>query len=89
MVNLLQNAMDAVRDVPRGQKPVQLRARAVDGMAEVAVRDAGRGLSAADSEHMFEPFFTTKPDGLGLGLAVSRSIIDAHRGKIWVERLLL
>ena len=55
-------------------------------MAEVAVRDTGAGVSAAAAERLFEPFFTTKPQGLGMGLAISRSIIEAHRGRIWVER---
>jgi signal transduction histidine kinase len=86
MVNLLQNAIDALRDAPHGRKEVQLCARATNGMAEVTVHDTGRGLSAEEAERMFEPFFTTKSEGLGLGLAISRSIIEAHGGKIWLER---
>jgi len=55
-------------------------------MAELAVRDTGTGVSAAATDRMFEPFFTTKAHGLGMGLAISRSILEAHRGRIWVKR---
>ncbi len=85
IVNLMQNAIDALRSVPRGRREIRLRVRAGKGIAEVAVRDTGRG-SAAAKEHMFEPFFTTKPTGMGMGLAISRSVIEAHAGRIWVER---
>jgi two-component system CheB/CheR fusion protein len=86
IVNLLQNAVDAVRDTRRDRKEIQLHARTVKGMAEVAVRDTGAGVSAIAAERLFEPFFTTKPQGLGMGLSISRSIIEAHGGRIWVER---
>jgi C4-dicarboxylate-specific signal transduction histidine kinase len=85
MVNLLQNAVDALRDAPSNRREIQLQVRAVKGIAEVAVRDTGTGVSAAATERMFEPFFTTKPNGLGMGLAISRSIIEAHRGRVWVK----
>jgi signal transduction histidine kinase len=55
------------------------------GLAEVAVRDTGSGISTSASERMFEPFFTTKAHGLGMGLAISRSILEAHHGRIWVK----
>lgn len=86
IVNLLQNAIDALRDAPTDRREIQLQARATKGTAEVAVRDTGSGVSTAALQHMFEPFFTTKPNGLGMGLAISRSIIEAHGGRLWVKR---
>jgi PAS domain S-box-containing protein len=86
LVNLIQNAIDAIREAPGGRQEIQLQVWAAKGMAEVAVRDTGTGVSAAAMEHMFDPFFTTKPNGLGMGLAISRSILEAHRGRIWVKR---
>ena len=85
VVNLMQNAIDVVREARRGHREIRLEARTVQGMAEVAVHDTGAGVSAAAAERLFEPFFTTKPTGLGLGLAISRSIIEAHQGRLWVE----
>lgn len=86
IVNLMQNAIDAIREAPSDRREIQLQVWAAKGMAEVAVRDTGTGVSAAAAEHMFEPFFTTKRHGLGMGLAISRSILEAHRGRVWVKR---
>jgi two-component system CheB/CheR fusion protein len=85
VVNLLQNAIDAVREIRSGPRVIRLEVRSVKGTAELAVTDTGRGLSAEAAERLFDPFFTTKAQGLGMGLAISRSIIEAHHGKIWVE----
>jgi two-component system sensor kinase FixL len=84
-VNLMQNAIDAIREAPGDRQEIQLQVWAAKGMAEVAVRDTGTGVSAAATERMFEPFFTTKQHGLGMGLAISRSILEAHRGRVWVK----
>lgn len=86
LVNLMQNAIDAIREAPGDRQEIQLQVWAAKGMAEVAVHDTGTGASAAAMEHMFDPFFTTKPNGLGMGLPISRSILEAHRGRIWVKR---
>jgi chemotaxis methyl-accepting protein methylase/signal transduction histidine kinase len=85
IVNLMQNAIDAIREAPSHRQEIQLQVWAAKGMAEVAVRDTGTGVSAAATERMFEPFFTTKQHGLGMGLAISRSILEAHRGRVWVK----
>ena len=84
ILNLLLNASDAMRDVddrPR-QAVITTQQEEGDGV-RVTVRDAGEGLEARALEKVFEPFYTTKNDGMGIGLAVSRSIIENHRGRIW------
>jgi C4-dicarboxylate-specific signal transduction histidine kinase len=85
VVNLMQNAIDAIREASGNQRKIQMRTRAVNGTAELSVSDSGAGLPADATERLFEPFFTTKPHGLGMGLAISRSIIEAHQGRIWVD----
>jgi two-component system sensor kinase FixL len=85
IVNLIQNAMDSIQEADGSQRLIELSARAVNGMGEVSVRDTGTGVSAPATERMFEAFFTTKTKGLGMGFALSRSILEAHRGRIWME----
>ncbi len=86
IVNLIQNGIDAIREAPGQRREIEVQAWAAKGMAEVAVRDTGTGVSVAATERLFEPFFTTKTHGLGMGLAISRSIVEAHRGRMWVKR---
>ena len=85
VVNLIQNAIDSVRGATGDDRDIELAVRAVKGMVEVAVRDKGAGVSPEVARRLFEPFFTTKAQGLGLGLAISRSIVEAHNGRIWAE----
>jgi len=85
VVNLLLNAVDAMKGVPRHVRTVALHARRGEGVIEVAVRDRGRGIGADDVERVFEPFYTTKGEGLGMGLSICRSIIRAHGGRLWAE----
>ena len=83
VINLLLNALEAI-DVPGRAREIDVRtSSAGDSGVQVAVRDAGIGLDAGAIEQIFEPFFTTKPDGLGMGLAISRSIVEAHGGRLW------
>lgn len=86
IMNLLRNAADAtiaVDDRPRlvvlGTEPGE------DGYIRLFVRDAGVGLDSHESERLFEAFYTTKADGMGIGLSVSRSIIESHGGRLWAE----
>jgi C4-dicarboxylate-specific signal transduction histidine kinase len=85
VLNLLQNALDAVA-VVNGPRTVEVSARSDDRrFLVVTVRDTGVGLPSADSQQVFERFFTTKPAGMGLGLAISRSIVESHGGCIRAE----
>ena len=86
LLNLIMNAMDAVDHVSHGDRNVAVRARGTgDGMVEVAVEDSGPGIPPEDISRLFVPFFTTKASGMGMGLAISRTIIEAHGGKIHAE----
>jgi signal transduction histidine kinase/integral membrane sensor domain MASE1/GAF domain-containing protein len=84
VLNLLVNAMDAMADCPRDDRIVTVETTVIqDGMACVAVRDAGVGFDPDEGDRIFEPFYTTKPQGMGMGLSISRSIVEAHGGRIW------
>jgi C4-dicarboxylate-specific signal transduction histidine kinase len=86
IVNLARNGLESMYDVPEEQRVLNIGTRRCDGQAmEVFVRDRGKGISAEEMERIFAPFFTTKPEGMGMGLAISRSIIEAHEGRLWVS----
>lgn len=86
LINLMHNGIEAM--VGAGELPRRLIVSThacPDAQVEICVRDNGPGLSAAMQERIFEPFFTTKPGGLGLGLSISQTIVEAHSGRLWVE----
>ncbi|MBN2563756.1 MAG: PAS domain S-box protein [Phycisphaerae bacterium] len=85
VVNLARNGIEAISETEAGQGEIVISTSSTDGeMVTVAVRDTGRGLPPEELEQVFESFYTTKPQGLGLGLPLSRSIIEAHGGRLWV-----
>ena len=90
LLNLVVNAIDASRDVEEPERIVTIRVhhRLREEMPEVvvAVRDVGVGITDDAMSHLFDAFYTTKPQGMGMGLVISRSIVVAHGGQLWVER---
>lgn len=84
-VNLLRNGIEAMQSADYSQRSLSVRCRPNGSqMILVQVQDRGSGLS--DMDRAFEPFFTTKDDGIGMGLAICRSIIEAHNGRLWAEK---
>jgi PAS domain S-box-containing protein len=83
ILNLTMNAIEAMSSASNGMRELLISTRKVEpGGVIVVVRDSGPGLAPAALEHLFNPFYTTKPDGLGLGLSICRSIIEAHGGSL-------
>jgi two-component system sensor kinase FixL len=85
LLNLLLNAMDAVNDFAPDRRRVTVRVESVDTLVEVTVSDTGHGIPPDKFARLFEPFFTTKANGMGMGLPISRRIMEAHLGSIRAE----
>jgi len=87
VLNLLLNAFDAMKERPADQREAKVQVQWQGAhFIQVAVSDSGTGLRGNALEKIFQPFYTTKRDGLGLGLSICRSIIDAHGGRLWAEK---
>jgi PAS domain S-box-containing protein len=85
-LNLIMNSLEATAERPLGDRQVLVRiADLRGGEIELTVEDSGEGIAESDLARVFEPFFTTKQGGLGMGLSISRSIVQAHGGRIWAE----
>jgi len=83
VINLIMNGIDAMRTIADRQRELLIKlAMHPDGVL-VQVQDSGTGLSPEYADRIFEPFFTTKPEGIGMGLSISRSIIESHGGRLW------
>ena len=89
LLNLVVNGMDAMNSIEESKRAVTIGSRTELGdgqpMAVIAVRDSGIGVRLEEMDRLFEAFYTTKPQGMGMGLAISRSIIEAHGGRLWCE----
>jgi two-component system sensor kinase FixL len=80
----MMNGLEAVAERPPDDRWVLVRtAESDNGSIELTVEDSGKGITEGDLHRIFEPFFTTKPEGLGMGLSISQSIVRAHGGRLW------
>ena len=87
MLNLIVNAIEAMSGVSEGARELWIRTETnASGGTLVAVHDSGPGLDPRSFEHLFDAFYTTKSSGMGMGLSICRSIIEAHEGRIWAEK---
>ena len=87
MLNLIVNAIQSMSGVEDGNRELHISTLSIEPEgACVAVRDSGHGLRPESLPRLIEPFYTTKPDGMGMGLPICRSIIEAHNGRLWATR---
>jgi PAS domain S-box-containing protein len=89
LLNLLMNGVEAMNEVAEGERKMSIRARRHEHSGRpavlVSVQDSGVGLKPGEVDRLFEAFYTTKAHGIGMGLAISRSIVEAHGGRLWLE----
>ena len=86
VLNLIRNSIDAMEGIESGQREVVVRSESLGREIRVSVRDNGSGISESLDSELFQPFFTTKKEGLGVGLSISRSIVENHGGRMWFVR---
>jgi signal transduction histidine kinase len=87
ILNLLTNAADAMLAVDDRPRELSIKTELdTDGLVRLTVRDSGVGFDSRDADKLFTAFFSTKPQGMGIGLSVSRSIIESHHGRIWAAK---
>ena len=85
VLNLLLNAVEAMGSVRQGPRELLISTEQDHRGVLVAVRDSGPGIDPSHLERVFDAFYTTKSSGMGMGLSICRSIIDAHGGRLWAE----
>ena len=85
ILNLVVNGIDAMKDTPAENRIISIRSSRGEKFAELSVSDRGSGLPENKLKEVFEPFFTSKTEGMGMGLSIARTIIEAHHGQIWAR----
>lgn len=85
LLNLMKNGIEAMKQTPRDERLLSISCLRQNQQLHIAIADTGSGISAETAAHLYEPFFTTKTEGLGVGLNICRSVIEAHQGRIWHE----
>lgn len=85
ILNLIKNGIESMRQTPELDRTLVINASVINQQVEIQIRDRGCGISAADAAQLFEPFYTTKIEGLGVGLNICRSVVEAHHGRLWFE----
>jgi signal transduction histidine kinase len=87
VLNLMMNAIEATRGIDEGSRELTVASHNYQsGEIVISVRDSGVGIDPNKLDQIFNPFFTTKPSGMGMGLAISRSMIETHGGRLWAAR---
>ena len=86
LMNLFQNAIQAMDQVERARRTLTIHTASIPSHIEIRVEDTGNGIESEDTQDVFRTFFTTKPEGMGMGLAIARSIVEAHQGSLVVEQ---
>jgi signal transduction histidine kinase len=85
LMNLIMNGIDAMKDVDQDRQ-LTIRSQPTENhLLMISVSDSGVGLPQQQAEKIFDPFFTTKPHGIGMGLRISRSIVESHGGRLWAS----
>jgi C4-dicarboxylate-specific signal transduction histidine kinase len=85
ILNLVANGIDAMKDTPAETRVISIRTSHVENFAQLSVSDRGHGIPKEKLKEVFEPFFTSKAEGMGMGLSIARTIVQAHNGQIWAE----
>lgn len=85
VINLVMNGIEAMRSLAHLPRELFITSARNHNAVLIQVQDSGDGLDPLQAEHIFEPFFTTKPEGIGMGLSISRSIVESHGGRLWAE----
>src|SRR5262249_54461967 len=85
MLNLIMNSLDAMNSITDRSRQLCITSSTTPNCVLIQVKDSGQGWNPQHANSIFDPFFTTKKDGIGMGLTISRSIVEAHGGRLWPE----